>query len=485
MAFSQRENLQDSVKGRYGSSLQDNDVERPITHLPRTIKDLLALSDEQKLLLAVVTASGCDAVAYYKRDGAGKLALDKHIDLYPAQNTEFPSHVNFESHSYATDDKLRESAYYHLAVPQTGGVVVLHAPTYSYSRVQSAEEATDRHDLHEPAAIRRAKLDMAAYILDSHSDLLKIPGESHGERILRQKHNRNHDLLPEKIEYFQNLIDHMERTLGTGSIQVPHYHGVSEMMMNAVDMAVNQPGQKPRIDAHQRELLRLATQLHDVGKTQLATPMLMPWHDNPNFNTPSEIEYSRSINHNHPLFTMLMLMFYREEAVEMAAHHVGLFRYTDKTLKMILGDKADDFQLLKDNFSFADLSPVSRMLRVCDVAEAHMCRGNHSLSNTMLSLAKRAGYHKDSNTVQAVSSDAEYIDPEMFCMMLDSGVFEAFAKTHIPAEKYDTQNAERARAQILEAFGWKNHGQNAAKLRDSFISDPLLAKHASKVIAFP
>src|SRR5690606_31633781 len=105
-------------------------------------------------------------------------------------------------------------------------------------------------------------------------------------------------------------------------------------------------------------------------------------------------------NHNHPLFTLVTLLLYQQDGLDSAAHHHGLFRYTDKELKEKLGDDFDHYHILTDNISMDKLPPLSKLLRVADVAEAITGQSvDKPLDVALLELAKKAGYDPATKTV--------------------------------------------------------------------------------------
>jgi|GEM_PF-3483010 len=453
--------------------------EPSLDHLPRTIEELLALSSQQKILLSAATASGCDAVAYYMPDASGKLTLKEHIDLYPTANTLFDKNITYNPETFSTDKNIRNSPVYHIPVPGTNGVIALHAPQRFLSRVQSEEEALDPSDAHEPVRFRRAKLEMATDIVNEHSDLFSVPKDNWRERTRREK---EHKTLPKKLAYFHRLVDDMHKTLGEDGFQVAHVHGVSDLMLTAIDEAVNKNQVVPVINQQQRELIAVLTELHDVGKTQLSSSLLRAWRSSAKQKSKDkkseEHRYDVSINHNHPLFTLTTLLLYEQDGLTTAAHHHGLFRYTSEELAHAIGEEGfKQYHILTDNIPFDKLPPLSRMMRICDVTESMVGRYHKDMDHCLRSMAKQAGYDADNHCFRPVVHNANTIDPEMLCFMISSGVFEAYAKKH-PEVSCDAQKVEGASREILEAFGWKDKQAGLEeKLRSNIASDRLLLEN--------
>lgn len=466
-----------SEKNWVKSVAGDKTIEKPLEHLPRKLEELLALSDEQKILLSAATASGCDAIAYYTPDASGTLALKSHIDLYPDSNTAFAPTAAYNPHTFDTEEHARNNATYHIPVPSTGGLIVLHAPQNAYSRVQNEAEAADQKDAHEQARFRKAKLEMAEHIVRAHEDLFAIEPDSWAERFSREAKAEHHKTLPEKLAYFRTLIEDMKKTLGDESFQISHFTGVADMMTATVDKAINTPG-KDIVNPAQRELLNLIAQLHDVGKTQLSSAMLMPWRSG-NKGTQEENEYSTSINHNHPLFTLTTMLLYEQEGLETAAHHHGLFRYTDEELKRSIGDKGyQHYHILTDNIPFDKLPPLSKIMRVCDVGEAIMRRSHKSVDETIRIMAEKAGYDAATNSFKPVTQDANTIAPDYLCFMVANGVFDEFAKNHADSVKNDPEKTEQVKKAILDAFHYDEQKATLEpKLRDAIANDKLLTQN--------
>lgn len=458
-----------------------------IDHLPDKLADVMALSPAYKTLLAGCVASGCDAVAYYRPDEAGTLQLSEHIDLYPARATEFSATTIYNPATHDTPEHERENRIYHIPVTDKAGnlagVVALHAPESGYSRNRTAEEETLPGDLHEPCHCRQAKLAMASHII-AHESRTLLPGWQ--SQTLKPDTS-----LEAKRRYFHMLKEDFINALGDGSKQALHVTGVADLMTLAAEKAINAPGREI-IGEPQRSLLHDIAVLHDVGKLQAATPFLTsPWRDGDREQeNETRNHYFMGQNHNHPLFTLLTLSAYPDEAMTAAAHHHGLLRYSDAELEKGMGDHYKNYKLLSDNVPFDRLSPLSRFLRICDVTEA-IC-GSYAqkpLAFALGELAKRAGYDEASHSFHSVEGNCNSIDPDYLCMLIDSGMFQQYGRMRTAqpggwkdkngAERYDEAAVDKICAEVLAACQWQD--KKAAveqKLRAAVEADPFVKKNS-------
>ena len=170
-------------------------------------------------------------------------------------------------------------------------------------------------------------------------------------------------------------------------------------MMLAVD-SIN--AQKPVISESQKQMLYDLTVLHDVGKAQTSTNFLnKKWRDKDKKGTPEQerIEhYFMGLNHNHPLFSRLILGAYPEEALVTAAHHHGLLRYSDDKLQKGMGEDYQKYKILTDNVGFDELPALSKFMRICDVTQSMSGRGDKPLARAIGELAHMAGYDAETKT---------------------------------------------------------------------------------------
>ena len=511
---------------------------RTIDHVPRTLDELYALTDEQKILLAAATASGCDAVAYYTPGAQpGTFSLQQHIDLYPASNTAFAPALNqYNPHSFTTEEAVIANAEYHIpvyAVDNQGkatdtmkGVIVLHAPTDRYSRLQPSAGIDDKSRASEPSSIRKAKLDMAKFIVGEHQDLFGVSGQMLSAR------EQHHLALPEKERYFIQVIKRMFDTFTKrnefniddfnrvhaakdahelkaalrkitpwyDSDQAPHVLGVTDLMEYAVDKAVNRDGKV--ISDRQKDLLLELTLLHDIGKTQMSSAFLRAWQvpDDPQEQAARD-KYFAGQNHNHPLFTLMTMLLYKNDGITAASHHHGVFRYGNDELRSRLGDDFGKFHILADNIPPQDLPALSKIMRVCDVTEA--ITGNPNADQpvhiAMMELAQKAGYDPRDKSVKPVSIEPGSIDPDYLCFLIDNGVFHAYGQQRatenaegwvvrktprregdVPAGtlKYTAAEVDRAGQEILEAFHWKERKVAVEQeIRQAVANDKLLREN--------
>lgn len=484
-----------------------------IIHLPRSYEGIRAISDEQtKVMLAAVTASGGESIAYYTPDAQG-FSLERQVELYPDHTSSFAKNINFKSGTYATPEMVQqiesgENPEYHIPVltadkQHIKGILVIKPPLDDLGRVQNAAEAQDAKDMHERSRIRQAKLNMAQYIVDQHADLFG--------KFTKQDFNKHHTIEAKKA-YFIGLIKAMFETFplekgvdvdthqavqqaktvdqlhdalreislkDTGS-QASHVLGVSEFMnlgMQAVNEAAAEQGRPQVITEDQRELGILMTILHDVGKTQFASTFMGGYPDGITQGQKDKFtEYFTNHNHDHPVLSMVTMLTYPAEAVTAASHHHGLFRHTPQDLydnmKALAHDPAqaaldmlrnigdslaekqkavfNHFSVLSadGNIRPDELPPLSRMMRVADVAEAISGRASIPLPYALVELEKKvvATRNKDKpsrekNGQAAIPpSELEWkagdtyeitpdtIDPDYLCFMIAHGVFEKYGQ---------------------------------------------------------
>jgi hypothetical protein len=494
-----------------------------IDHLPRTLAELEALPVQEKLLLAVTTASGSDAVGYYTPDLNGKLTLSEHIDLYPARKTAFAPGIDaYRPDTFANEAAAAANATYHIPVyvtdaagKSTGilrGVAVLHAPQGDFSRVQSEAEKVTSGDMHEPAIIRMAKLDMASHIMQRHQDMLG--GRTQAELARRGMAEARHKTIDEKLDYFTQLARDMFATFtakpgeqpaqnaavknastpqelisavraasgGYDSTQAAHVLGVAEIMNLAIG-AVNKDQPVPIVNAKQAQLIELLTLLHDVGKTQMSSNFLKPWVNADPQSKDEQERYGLDRNHNHPLFTTVTLLLDQQEGITAGAHHHGLFRYTTQELEEKFGKgEFASHTILKDNIPATELPILSRLMRVADVGESISRKTEQPMDYTLVELARKAGYDPETKTVKKVEITQGTIDPDCLCFYIDSGVFKAYGEQRNQQGKtppYDLSTLDATAKDILDAFGWEQRRETVtAQLRQAVADDPLLRQNA-------
>jgi hypothetical protein len=489
-----------------------------IDHLPRTLEELRALPDDQKILLAAATASGCDAVAYYTPDERGKFALSQHIDLYPTRQTTFAPDVEYRGDTFANEHAVRENATYHIpvlatdakgkATDQIKGVIVLHGPDVSYNRLQTEQEAQAGNDMHEPVSARLAKLEMARDIVAEHQDLFGATGQ-----VLKER-EAHHKEIGERIAYFAKLKTDLFKTSPGETHQNPHLTNTGELMEIAVDKAIN--SQSTVISEEQRTLIRQLAELHDLGKTQMSTGIFKPWQvpekDAGGTAIPGAAEenkarneYFAAINHNHPLFTLVTMLMYPDEGTVAGAHHHGLFRYTDEELKQKLGDKWGDYKILTDNLSPEQVPTLSKMIRVSDVVESITgSTVDKPLALALQETAEKSGvvYNKDDkgnrtdvSSVKIPQFNPNSIEADVLCFMIDHGVFKAYGEKQTAEQngwaskktgqpKYDAEAVDKAGQQILAALGWpERKAEIEPKLLAAIANDPVIAQDKSAAAA--
>jgi hypothetical protein len=500
-----------------------------ISHLPRTLEALQALPDDVKIMLAAATASGCDAVAFYTPARGNGFEREKEIALYPGIGNVFAEHIDqFDGKSFADETAVIRNASYHIPVyaqDQLKGIIVLHAPTADYSRVQTEAEKTTAFDVHEPAGVRKAKLEMAAHIVARHQDLFGFSGQR-----LKETEKR-HRTIDEKIEYFSEMAKDLFSTLpleNGGNIypaqveavrnarnadelktalrqvvsehkmaEGAHLLGVADMMRLSID-AINGDAQPPVINEKQAYLIELLTLLHDVGKSQMSSTFFRHWASPVSKQEQTQRErYATAHNHNHPLFTLLTELIYGPEGVMNAAHHQSFGRYTQDELKEKMGANYKDFNLLNDDIPQEKLPILSKIMRIADVTEAASDgeRADLPLDKLLHSLAEKAGYDATTKTIHDVALNARTVDADSLCFLIDSGVFDHYGKLRESEKhatghakgwwsdvdncpKYNPAKLKQVQQEILTAFGWQEKKERVAKqLREQVAADPVIREN--------
>jgi len=442
-----------------------------IDHLPRKWEELLTLTDEQKILLAAATASGGDSVAYYTPNDQGTFSLAQKIDMYPGRKIDFAQNLPaYDAQTFKDEASVATHETYQIPV-QAGngalkGVVVVHA-------------GSEKYDRDEPLNIRKAKLDMATDIVREHEDLFGATGQ-----VLRNREDR-HKSLPQKLQYFQKLIDDMVKTMTPDTFQIAHTQGVTRFMDLAIDKAVN--AKEKLINDDQRQLMHELALLHDVGKTQMNSKFLTNWQNKDDPEYKDKLNYGTGHNNNHPLFSLVTLLMYPTDGLTTASHHHGLFRYPDEELKKLIGAEFDKYHILEDNIPDNALPMLSRILRVCDVSEAMTGRGDKSIDTAMRELAHMAGYDEKTHSFKPQDTNPNSISPECLCFLIDNGVFDAYGEEREASgqgwldkkgtPKYDVEKVAAAKKEILDAFGWQQKKDavethlRAAVMRDDLIRE--------------
>ncbi len=485
--------------------------ENPITRIPDHFDAVLALSPEQKVLLAATLASGCDAGGYYTPGANGnEFTLNKHIGIYhdipfaptlvypPAQNT--PYHIPVKA-----DGQIK-------------GVIVLHPSLVSVDQA-------------EPASCRTAKLKMARDIIAEHSDLFGVSGE------ILQRRQQAHCSLEQKKQFFLTLIKDMFSTftelnpghgplthrpvqaarntqelktalravagVASDSDQYSHVLGVTELFEFAMNKAVNGNPHHAVMNADQIEMGTLAALLHDVGKTQVPSQGMAK---RPPQNSGLDNLIMTSRNGSHPYFTAVMLSLY-PEALDAAAHHHGLARYGEEEQKKItadyqkmhLGVSASDFTVMTGpDIAPNRLPPLTKLLRVADVAESITGRVDKPMHEAIRQLGTvgRADNPKDLFNKVRIGADEkplitpDTVDPDCLCFLLANGVFEAYGEKRTNEAsgwldknknpKYQKEEVAKIKTQILHNYGWDIPAireQKEAEIRKAITSDPLVREN--------
>ncbi|MDX2073990.1 MAG: hypothetical protein SFX19_06470 [Alphaproteobacteria bacterium] len=456
----------------------DNAAPKVIDRLPGSVEQLMQLSPEEKVMLAAATASGCDAVAYYTADGHGAFSASEIIQLYPpahyresgTRQPEFAANLaEYNPATHTTAEQVMDNAQYHIPVPvysadgratdQIKGVIVLHAPQEGLSKLQSTAQ-DHKNDLHEPVESRMAKLKMAEDIVSEHQDLFGASG--------RVKAWEKHNSIGAKLAYFKKIIGDAYATMGEGNSQQAHMDAVAGLMDLAVEKTLNKPGMKPLVDKAEAELIHDLAELHDIGKTQMSSAFLRPWR---HLATEEDKRDFVEHNHNHPLFTLLELLVYPAEAKMAAAHHHGVFRYSDEELKHALGEDFSQFTILKDNLKPEEISPLSYMLRLCDVTESMTGSGKQSLEQAVQEMAAKVQMQDGKPVI-----GANTIHPDYLCLMIKNGVFDNYDRPK------DAEKLKAVEQSVLEKFGWAGAAgeQKEAVLRAAIAADPLLKDPANQ-----
>lgn len=494
-------------------------AEQPISRLPADYKELFNLSDEQKIMVSALVASGGDAVAYYTPgEKAGEFVLGKHIDLYQANDTEFSGQIAFNSKANTVFPKEGADGVMTHMIPvrapdgQPKGVIVLH-------------ESKTLYDAAEPEYCRAAKRKMAMNIVSEHADLFGVSGA-----LLKQR-EQVHRSLDHKREFFLTLAKDMFSTLtrrievdpqilpavkaakdadelksalrkaenATASDQYPHVLGVSDLMEHALKKAVNGDHAHPVMTAAQVDLLEVLTLLHDVGKTQAPSHFLAPHPDGD--LAAREFEISR--NGSHPLFTLMTLLMYPNDALDAATHHNGLHRYGAEEIAELKtkGRVSKDFngftELRGGDVPAQELPQLAKIMRVVDVTEAITGRVDIPLHKAVEQLGS-IGQSGDSRKKIRLGEDGkpvinpDTIDPDSLCFLIVNDVFKAYGEQRVAEtngwackkkgefegkSKYDAAELEKVSTEILKTFGWDKPEARAAKeqeIRAAIAADPIL-----------
>ena len=128
------------------------------------------------------------------------------------------------------------------------------------------------------------------------------------------------------------------------------------------------------------------------------------------------------------------------------------------------------YKILEDNVPYDKLPTLSKFMRVCDVTEAMTGRGNKPLAVAITELAEKAGYDSKTKTINpAIMHDCNSMSPDELCMLIEGGMFEKYGKLRTEqtggwkdpngAPKYNEEAVKKAGAEVLEAFHWKERGQ--------------------------
>jgi hypothetical protein len=388
--------------------------------------------------------------------------------------------------------------------------------------VQTPEEEAVKSDVHESPAVRKAKLEMAAHIVTRHQDLFGLSG-----KILKEREQR-HKTLEEKLDYFTQLTKDMFATLPVKNgttlnpdafdsvrmaknadelktalrkvsaqydiAEATHLLGVGDIMRLSVD-ALNKG--TPIVSRDQTYMLELLAILHDVGKAQMSFGFFRPWQSPLSEEQRRRERYAFAENHNHPLFSLLTMLFYQKEAEEAAEHHQAWGRYTAAELQAEFGDAYKNYNLLNDTIPPEHLSSLSRIMRLADVAEASTDndRADRPLDVVLLELARKAGYNPETGAVTPVSLNASTVDPDCLCFLIDNGVFNAYGAQRNREEKgsgnaqgwwskkynrakYDAPVVDATSQKILAAFGWAEKKERVEKeLRQHVANDPVICEN--------
>lgn len=462
----------------------------PARHLPANLKEIMALPEEYKVLLAATAASGCDAAAYYIHYPRQGYHLDKYIDLYQSNITFFPD--------FLEDSDI--GGMYNIPVRnehgRIKGIIALHAPDNAYNQKESYYH-------------RSAKLGMAHYLLerkayvfcssdgkpcakpadadDKHSFFTRIVKDmffslsSVGDDVLPSIYEAK--TAGELKEAFRKAIT------TTTCIQHRHVIGVADLMDYTIAMGVN--AETTVLSARQAETMTLLSLLHDLGKTQMPS-YLFRKQTLPHDRSFEDFEYEVSRNGNHPLFTLLILLPYEREAMIGAAHHHGLRRYGKaerKSLKergRVRANFHDFTQLKGKDITASKLSILSRLLRVADVGESITGSSDLPLHEAIRQMAEQVRFDDKGNPI--INPDT--IDPDALCFLISTGVFDAYGKQKTEhsdgwlserlgfsgQSKYAPPELQEISRITLQRFGWDNAEIRAAKqkaIREAIVAEKL------------
>ncbi len=498
-----------SASGEY----VDDKLPEIMQTLPDNVEKLIKLPDQEKIMLAACTASGCDAVAYYTPDGKGGFQVDKIIQMYPdahyaASGGASPLFANniaaYNPNTYKTAEQTLANKQYHIPIPlpasdgkdsgEIKAIMVLHAPERGFGRLQDSVNYNPA-DFHEPVSCRMAKLQMAEHIVDHHQHLLG--GKLHA--ILAQRNNASTENTAgnkeniskdrEKIEFFQQILADQKKIIVENkdavmkdSDQERHVSIVTEFMDLVAEKILNKDANNPLAAGDKKELIHVLTELHDIGKAQMSSSFMRPWQQGNEQEIKERQKYFVEQNHNHPLFTLLTLLMYPAEAKMSASHHHGLFRYSSDQLSKELGADFAKYTILKDNMKPEEISPLSYMMRICDVTSAIICRGlkgsgnKTDIASILQEMAERSKTTEDGKAI--INPDSFH--PDYLCLMIKNCVFEAYAAKY----SLNSENLSQVQQKILEKFGWTKEKSQEKEdiLLKTIAQDSLLAKSPSKIV---
>jgi hypothetical protein len=233
--------------------------------------------------------------------------------------------------------------------------------------------------------------------------------------------------------------------------------------------------------------------LHDIGRVALPGPLHgnvgigdrlgKPLSEDEKKAAKAEQDaYVIPLNHNHPILSLLILLPESEkDAIFAAAHHNGIFRYSLPDLaKRTNVEDPTQKSILTENIPQEQISSLSRFLRVADVAEA--------ITGIIVDKPMHGALQELWEKSIVAQDTPDWVDPDMLCFMIKSGVFKAYAERMGPdwqtkdkTSKYDLEKVEAISETILTHYKWDKTKQQA--VRKAVAEDSLLITNSPSVQA--
>lgn len=394
---------------------------RASSPFPRSFKEIIALDDEQRITLATILASGCAAGAYYAKDSnphaPERFTLQSGYHLYPDEQYAFASEL--------TEQQAEESKALGFGPNHTCTVPVVDRVTGEVKGIYMMK-STDEPGSFELLSQLKDKLGIADFIANYHQDFLAPT--SHAQKLGRGslKHLKEFMAQPTlRLAYYKALDERMMATMDDESrnMQMRHLKGVGMLTEMALDALC------PDMDPTNKGIAVELARLHDIGKVQLSSMIFDDGYQAAaQGGAPDSAvnRYGLHRNHNHPVFSTLMLLFHEKDGLGAGLHHQSLLRYSRDDLerqkqKNGLSFSPEEITAIRDERLLpGQVPPLARLLRVCDVAESISGRTDKSMTATVSELYAKSRKMNEIGLPE--------INPEILVTLLERGVFERYAE---------------------------------------------------------